>query len=121
MSTLFLVISTICFIAAWGIHVIAKSLANSDVSFYCPYMSVPLMCAVPWISGFVLAVIPEAVFIDLSWYWVLLINIPITLLLGFLCANIILRRFATGKGAGWDIIVSIVMGLITLAIGLLLN
>lgn len=121
MASFLLIISAICFIAAWGIHIIAKSLSRSNVGFYCPYMNIPLMCAVPWISGFGLAVIPETIVLGLAWYWVFLINIPITLILGFLCANIILRRFATGKGAGWDIIVSIIIGMITMTIGLLLS
>lgn len=114
MSTIFLIISTISFIAAWGIHMLAKN----GVFGYHSYLFVPWKCAIPWISGYGLAVIPETVLLNISWYWVLLINIPITIMLGFWSAKFILRRFASGKGVGLDITISIIVGVVFLAIGL---
>lgn len=114
MSTIFLIVSTISFIATWGVHMLAKN----GVFGYNSYLFVPWKCAIPWISGFGLAVIPETFLLNISWYWVVLINIPITIMLGFWSAKIILRWFASGKGVGLDLIISIIVGFVFLAIGL---
>lgn len=116
MSSTLLVISTICFISAWWIHMIA----SQDISTRCGYMRVPLMSAIPWISGFILAVIPETALFDIKWYWMFLINIPIVCIGGFPFAVLFLKWFASGVGAGLDVIISLVIGIITLTIGLCL-
>lgn len=117
MSIFFLCISTICFIAAYGIHMFAKN----NVLDWCGYMSVPLLTMIPWISGFILAVIPETIICGIAWWWMFLINLIIVWLLGPLFASMFLKRFATGKGAGMDIIVALVIGFITLIIGNVLS
>lgn len=84
-------------------------------------MSVPWMCSIPWIRGYMLAVIPETYLINLAWYWVFLINIPITFILGHFVAALILRLFASGRGTGFDIIVSMAVGIISLVVGIILH
>lgn len=117
MDIALFIISAVCLISAWGIHMLAR---NGHLE-YCGYLSVPWMCAIPWISGYVLAVIPETYLFNLAWYWVFLINIPITFILGNFVAAFILRRFASGKGAGFDIIISMAIGIITLVIGMIIQ
>lgn len=121
MDIVLLVVSAVCFISAWGIHVLAKIGAKENCLLYCGYMSVPWMTAIPWLSGFVLAVIPEVYIFNLAWYWVFLINIPITLLLGNFVAAFILKRFASGRGAGFDILISMTIGIVTLVIGVIIH
>ena len=65
MSTIFLIVSTISFIATWGIHMLAKN----GVFGYNSYLFVPWRCAIPWISGFGLAVIPYDKFTT-PWHWI---------------------------------------------------
>lgn len=121
MDIVFLFFSALCFISAWGIHIIAKADAAENCLLYCGYMAVPWLCAIPWLSGFVLAVVPEVFMCDLAWYWMFLINIPVTLVFGKFAAAFILRRFSAGKGAGMDIIISIVIGGVSLGIGMLIQ
>lgn len=113
MSTFLLIFSAICFIAAFGIHMYAKN----DVMAWCGYMASPLFSAVPWISGYVLAVIPECLLFDLFWLWVFFINLIIVGVGGPLFARIFIRMFSSGKGAGLDILIALIVGLVTLAIG----
>lgn len=112
-----MVISAMCFIAAFGVHIQASNSSDG----WCGYMEIPWMSAIPWICGFLLAVIPESLLFNLSWWWLFLINIPIVYILGPLFTGIIMRRIASGKGAGVDIITSICIALITLIIGILLK
>jgi hypothetical protein len=95
-------------------------IASQDISTSCGYMRVPWMSAIPWISGFILAVIPETALFDIKWYWMFLINIPIACICGYVFAVLFLRWFASGLGAGLDVIISLVIGIITLTIGLCL-
>ena len=114
MSTFLFVLSIICFIAAYGTHMFAK---NSPME-WCGYMSVPWMSAIPWISGFVLAVIPEVQLFNIYWLWMFLINLFVVSVLGSMIAKFFLRIFASGKGAGFDIIIAIILGVVSLLIGL---
>ena len=94
--------------------------AKNDIMSYCGYMDIPLMAAIPWISGFVLAVIPEAILLEnIFWLWVLLGNAVFLFIFGPIITNFYLKRFASGKGAGYDIFIAIVMGFVTLGISLL--
>lgn len=115
MSTFCLIISAMCFIAAYGVHMYGR---NND---WCGYMDIPWMSAIPWISGFILAVIPESLLFNLSWWWLFLINIAIVYILGPLFTGIFMRRFASGKGAGVDVLVSMAIAFITLTIGVLIR
>lgn len=121
MSTFLLILSTICFIAAFGIHMCAKGLAETDFGAYCGYMSVPWMCAIPWISGFILAVIPETILSGISWIWVFLINALVVFILGPALTNVYMKRLASGKGAGVDIIIALLIGITTLIIAIALK
>lgn len=49
-----------------------------------------------------------------------LINLVVVFVLGPLLARMFLKRFATGKGAGYDIIVAMVLGTVALVIGIAL-
>ena len=117
MSSFLLIISIICFTSGFGIH----ALASRSIDGWCGYMSHPLLTVIPWISGFVLAVIPEIILFDMEWYWVFLINIAIQIVLGQFITLIFLRRFSTGKGAGYDILLSLIIAIITLIIGILIR
>ena len=114
-----LIISTIAFIAAYGIHMYAKH--SRDWCDYCGYMDVPWMSAIPWISGFVFAVIPETLLFNIFWLWVFLINLVFVFILGPILTRIFLRACASGKGAGLDIIIALIIGIITLLIGILIR
>ena len=120
MNAILMVVSAISFISAFGIHMFAKNEARYDFSSWCGYMDVPWMSAIPWVSGFVLAVIPEALLFKLFWVWMFLINLVVVFVLGPLLARMFLKRFATGKSAGYDIIVAMVLGTVALVIGIAL-
>lgn len=115
MSAFLFIVSALCFIAAFGVHLYGK---NND---WCGYMEVPWMSAIPWISGFILAVIPETLLFNIDWWWMFLINIPVVYILGPLFTQIIMRRIASGKGAGVDVLVSMAIAIITLIIGVVIR
>lgn len=119
MSTFFLVISAICFISAFGVHM--RGCNSNSIDGWCPYMEVPWMNSIPWISGFILAVIPEYYLFDVSWLLAFVINIPIVTIFGPLFTHIVMVRFASGKGTGYDVLISIILALVTMVIGLLLR
>jgi hypothetical protein len=117
MKIFLLVVSVICFISAYGTHMFAK---NNPMS-WCGYMDVPFMAAIPWISGFLLAVIPEVIlFNSINWVWILLGNAVIVFILGPVISRFFLVRFASGKGAGYDIMIALIIGGVTLGIALLI-
>ena len=116
MSTFFLLISAICFIAAFGVHMQGKTSAGG----WCPYMDVPWMSAIPWVCGFVLAVIPESFIFDIEWWWIFLINILVVTILGPFLTGFVMRRIASSKGAGVDSIVSMIIAIVTLIIGIII-
>lgn len=117
MDTILLIISSICFISAYGTHMFAKN----NCGDWCGYMAVPWMTAIPWISGFILAVIPEAILFNIFWLWAFLLNIVLVFIIGPFVTKFLLRRVASGKGAGFDILVLIALGIISLIIGLILK
>ncbi|MBO5902035.1 MAG: hypothetical protein J6Q36_06445 [Alistipes sp.] len=117
MSTFCLIISVMCFISAFGVHI----QCSNRVDGWCPYMAIPWMSAIPWISGFVLAVIPESFLFDIRWWWLFLINIPVVYIIGPLFTSIVMRRITSGKGAGFDVIISMMIALVALIIGILLK
>lgn len=119
MSSFFLILSALCFMATWGIH--GRAVYSGNPGEWCGYMDVPLLSAIPWICGYLIAVIPEVLVFDISWGWLLLINILATWLIGPIIANIFLSIFKTGKGAGADIIFAIAIAIVTLIVGLLLK
>ncbi len=95
--------------------------AKNNPMSWCGYMEVPFMAAIPWISGFVLAVIPEVILLkNIYWVWILLGNAVLVFILGPAITKFFLIRFASGKGAGYDIIIAIIIGAVTLGISLLI-
>ena len=58
------------------------TLKNGDPLSYAGYLSSPLLSSIPWISGFILAVIPECLIFNVTWYWMFLINIAGIYILG---------------------------------------
>ena len=101
LSTILLCISALCFIAVFGIHIY---IINSD-DFY-GYTRSQLLKSIPWLSGHVLAVIPECLVFEIYWIWMFLINLAI-----------VYRRLASGKGLGIDMFIALVIAIITLIIG----
>ena len=119
LSIILLIVSTICFIAASGIHLSVKD--TLDVNIDTTYRYYPIKNVLPWISGFVIAVIPEGMLFNIFWVWMFLINVVVVMLLGPLFTTMYLRRFATGKGPWSNIVTSVVIGFITLIIAIVIK
>ena len=113
MRIFLLVISALSFIAAFGIHMYAKNGASG----WCGYMTSPALSSIPWVSGFILAVVPECLLFDLFWVWMALINLVVVWIIGPFTARLFLVRLSSGKGAGIDVLTAIIIGIVTLAIG----
>jgi hypothetical protein len=118
MGAILLIISAILFIATFGIHVI---IARADKFDQPMYIHNPLMTSIPWISGFVLPVIPFSILFDVNWIAIFFINIAVVWLLGPMLTKAFLVRFASGKGLGKDMLTSFIAGIVVLIIGLLVN
>ena len=116
MSTFFLLVSAILFIGTFGIHML---IATGSILDKPLYTRDPVMSAIPWISGFILPVIPFTIVTELHWLAIFFINLVVVYILGPILTRGLLVRFASGKGHGYDMIYSFVGGLIGLIIGLL--
>ena len=95
------------------------TLKNGDPLSYAGYLSSPLFSSIPWISGFILAVIPECLIFNVTWYWMFLINIAGIYILGPIITKFFLVRMASGKGLGMDAFIALIIGIITLILGLI--
>lgn len=116
MATFFLIISAILFIATFGIHI----MINSDDQWDKPmYTRDPIMSAIPWISGFILPVIPFTLVFEFHWLAMFFINLAVVYILGPILTRGLLVRFASGKGLGPDMVYSFIGGIISLIIGLI--
>jgi len=116
MAPFFLIVSAILFIATFGIHMII----NSGEQFNKPiYTRNPITSAIPWISGFVLPVIPFTLVFEFHWLAIFFINIAAVYILGPILTKGLLVRFASGKGLGRDMMYSFIGGLCSLIIGLI--
>ena len=82
------------------------------------YATNRVLSAIPWISGFVLPVIPFCLVFHQNWFATFVINIAVVYIFGPILTKGILVRFASGKGIGRDMINSFIFGLIFLTIGL---
>ena len=118
MASIILIISAILFISTFGIH---SAIITKDRFDQPLYVHNPLMNSLPWISGFVMPVIPLTSVFELNWIAVFFINIAIVLILGSILTRGFLVRFASGKGLGYDMVVSFIAGIVTLIIGLLIK
>ncbi|MFR9534137.1 MAG: hypothetical protein SNG49_04790 [Rikenellaceae bacterium] len=115
ITTIILAISAVGFISSWGCHGI--SLYNND---YCMYQGIPILSSVPIISGFILAVIPECLIFNIAWYWMFLINAIGLFLIGPFITRLYLVMLASGKGFGVDCFRALILGIISLIIGIIL-
>ncbi|RYU93181.1 hypothetical protein [Emticicia agri] len=116
MATFFLIVSIILFIATFGIHMAI----NSGDQFDRPmYTRDPIMSAIPWVSGFILPVIPFTIIFEYHWVAVFFINLAVVYILGPILTKVLLVRFASGKGLGHDMLYSFLGGIVALIIGLL--
>ena len=95
------------------------TLKNGDPLSYAGYLSSPLLSSIPWISGLILAVIPECLIFNVTWYWMFLINIAGIYILGPIITKFFLVRMASGKGLGMDAFITLIIGIITLILGLI--
>mgnify|MGYP000847240221 FL=1 len=93
-------------------------LKNGDPLLYPAYLSSPLS-HIPWISGFILAVIPECLIFNIAWYWMFLINIAGSCILWPIVTKFYLGRMASGKGLGMDAFIALIIGVVTLFLGLI--
>ena len=66
-----------------------------------------------------LAVIPECLIFNVTWYWMFLINIAGIYILGPIITKFFLVRMASGKGLGMDAFIALIIGIITLILGLI--
>ena len=96
-------------------------LKNGGPSSYAGYFSSPLLSSIPWISGFILAVIPECLIFNVTWYWMFLINIVSVYVLGPIITKFFLVRMASGKGLGMDAFTALIIGIIALIVGLIFH
>lgn len=118
-ATVCFIISAMCFISAHGCHVILRN--NNDPSLWCGYLASPLLCTIPWISGYILAVIPECLVFNIAWYWMFLINLAVNFILGPIITGIFLARMSGGKGLGYDAFKSLIIGIVSLLLGLIFH
>lgn len=116
MATFFLIVSAILFIATFGIHMTINSGDQLDKPMYTRD---PIMSAIPWISGFILPVIPFTIVFEYHWLAIFFINLAVVYILGPMLTKGLLVRFASGKGLGHDMLYSFIGGTITLIIGLI--
>ena len=116
MSTFFLIISAILFIGTFGMHAI---ISNGHPLDRPRYTVNPIAASIPWISGFILSIIPLALVLDINWIVIFVFNMAIVYFFGPPLTNAILVRFASGKGIGYDMIYSFIGGFITLILGML--
>lgn len=108
-STICYIISIICFITTFGCH---ATLKNGNPTDYPGYMLSPLLSSIPYISGFILAVIPECLVFDIAWYWMFLINTFIVIILGPIITKFYLVRMVSGKGLGVDAFISLLIAIV---------
>ena len=115
-STICCIISIVCFISTFGCH---ETIKAGDPLDYPAYLSHPLLCAIPYVSGFVLAVIPECMIFEIEWYWMFLINIAIVFISAPTITKIYLVRMASGRGLGRDGAYAFIIALGTLLLGII--
>ena len=56
---------------------------------------------------------------NVTWYWMFLINIAGIYILGPIITKFFLVRMASGKGLGMDAFIALIIGIITLILGLI--
>lgn len=79
------------------------------------------MVAMPYISAFVLAVIPIAVLLPVHWLIIFILNPFFLYIAGPVLTKAYLVRFAWGRGPSWDMLYCFTGGLVTLVTGLIIR
>jgi hypothetical protein len=115
MATFFLIISVILFVVTFGIHLL---IFNGDPLDKPMYTTNPLLSAIPYISGFILPVIPLTLVFEFHWLVMFFINFGIVYFLWPILTKGVLARIASGKGLGYDMMYSFIGAVITLIIGI---
>jgi hypothetical protein len=114
-----LILSAIHFISTFGVHVIYVTNGNDlDKPMYAYN---PILSAIPWISGYILPVIPLSMVIPLHWGFVFLINLAIVWLLGPSLTRMFLKRWHSLRGYGYDRFFALVSGIVIFVIGLIIH
>ena len=118
MSTFFLIVSVWLLEATFGIKVSGDDVVEFDKpKLFKKRGSV----IVPYISAFLLAVIPLAILLPVHWGLILILNPFFLFAVGPLLTKAYTVRFAWGRGPSWDMLYCFSGGVITLAIGLLIR
>jgi hypothetical protein len=116
MATFFLIVAAVLFIGTFGMHMMLATASQFDKPMYTRD---PMLSVIPWVSGFILPVIPFAIVFDLHWLAIFFFNLAAVYILGPILTKALLVRLATGKGLGYDMLYAFIGGVIALIIGLL--
>lgn len=117
MVYFFSILSSVLFISSCGIHLRIMSENEIDRP---PYTRNKPIVGLLWMSGFVFPVIPWIKITELHWLALFFINMALVFFIGPNITEGYLKRLASGKGLGQDMITAFVAGLVTLLIGLIL-
>lgn len=85
------------------------------------YVDNPLITTISILSGLVLPVFTWTRIFEYHWFFMILANLMIVFFLMPLITILYLKRFATGKGLGFDMIVTLVIGIILYTIGMIIS
>jgi len=118
MSTFFLIVSIWLLEATFGI----KMSLDGVIEFDKPRLFENRGAVItPYISAFVLPVIPFAILLPVHWGIILILNPFFLFLAGPLLTKAYLVRFAWGRGPSWDMLYCFTGGIVTLTIGLIIR
>lgn len=118
MATFFLLLSALCGMLTFGIHLRIMSPDHIDKPMYAYN---PFLCAIPVISGLVLPVF--SLIYVFSWHWIILflINLVVVLIcarpLGMIISFMVLRN----KNLGYKAVYFLLTTIISMAIGITLH
>lgn len=118
MATFFLILSAILFISSFGIHMM---ISNGEEIEKPMYTHDPKLSIIPWVSGFILPVIPFTIVFEYHFLAIFVINIGVVYIFGPIFSRNFLVRFASSKGLGHDLLNSFIGGIGTLIIGILVR
>jgi hypothetical protein len=112
MTTVLLIISALLFIATFGIYMNIRNTNHEHIGGLN-------MSLLPWISGFILPIIPFTLVFEVHWLAVFVLNIVVVYVIGPAIARAYLVRFSSGF-LKKDVFYSFVGGLVVFIIGLML-
>jgi len=118
MSTVFLILSGLLFIVAFGFDVAIESKDPIDQPMY---QRNPVLWVLPKISGFILPIIPWYILTSFNILLLALANIGLVLLLGPVITRGYQKRFASGRGFGKDMLNAFIAALVLLILGWILS